>query len=707
MSSVIQPAESGASELSVVVGPAFTGFLDKVAPPEARESLTADAVAILSSASVDPTVPSDAVGLIVGRIQSGKTVSYEGLIALARDNGFALVVVLSGISKPLLRQGYGRLSGDLAKADPNGWKFFTNASFLDPISESGLLSVRDNWADPGTPQQLKKTAVCLLLKHYGRIDHFAELCRRIGWDGQKVLIIDDEADQASLNTRHRRGLESSTYRSILDLRSAFPHHAYLQYTATPQAPLLIAITDSLSPDFVRVIDPGSAYVGGPDFFGQPNSLVSVIPQIDLMAAGQPQATPPDSLSKAFREFLIGAAHVLASGKTDVRSMLVHPSRTTDIHERFFTWTRQLKTFWLQVLESDDVDDIASLRSEFLIAHNDLAQTAADLASFDACWASMKYVLRNLQIIEMNTRLAATPEFEWDKSTAYVLIGGQALDRGFTVEGLSVTYMPRDPGARTADSLQQRARFFGYKRDFLGQCRIYLEPALRTMFEHYVQHEATMIATLRKIADGELSLKAWRRSFLLDPSMRATRAIVVAVPAITVSPGENWIYDSRPPAVGYDAAPTVAALELALAPHTGTIDSHGHEHFTMTAKELLEITEALPAEFDSRTTQITGLELQLAHLIDTSPDESVDFIRMRVGVTDSVRSASASRVEPFVGRSANYSGDRSQFDPERITVQAHYFGVRRDRTSAPFGSRLVLAFRIPQRLAESWLVEDQP
>lgn len=705
MTTIIETTPSGSAGEGIVIGPTFTGFLDRVAPPAARETLTADATAILSSASVRMDCASKTVGLVVGRIQSGKTVSYEALIALARDNGFSLVVVLSGISRPLLRQGHARLTGDLTKADANGWKFFTNAS-LDPINESELRSVRDNWADPGTPPQLKKTAVCLLLKHYGHINNFAELCDQIGWHGQRVLIIDDEADQASLNTKHRRGLESPTYHNILELRGVFPHHAYLQYTATPQAPLLIAITDSLSPDFVRVIDPGTAYVGGQDFFGQPNSYVSVIPQGDLQGLTQPLATPPDSLVKAFREFLIGASHTLASGSTDVRSMLVHPSRTTDLHERFDNWIRQLKSFWGQVLDSDEEDDIAALRDDFATAYAAIAQTAPDIEPFDACWISLKYVLRNLQIIEMNTRLSETPEFDWDASTAYVLVGGQAIDRGFTVEGLSVTYMPRDPGARTADSLQQRARFFGYKRDYLGECRIYLEPLLRDMFEHYVEHETVMIDTLRRISTGELTLKDWRRSFLLDSSMRATRANVIGLAAVSVSPGENWIFDGRPPIAGADTTETAQKLEALLAPYESTLDSHGHLHVAMTVKDLLEITEALPPEFDSRTTPMTGLQLQLAHLIDSNPDEPVEFMRMRAGATNPVRSLSGGRVQPFEGRSATYSGDRHQFDPERITVQAHFFSVRKDPLSAPFGSRLVLAFRLPLPLAESWLIEDQ-
>ena len=209
----------------VVVGPSFTGFLDRIAPPASRDNLRSDATAILTECGVSENTPVRSTGLIVGRVQSGKTLSYEGVIALARDNGFALVVVISGISNPLLDQGVRRLKRDLTEADENGWNFLINAA-NDAQAESTLRSIRDNWSDPNTPQQLKKTAVCLLLKHHRRIDAFKELCARIGWSGQKVLVIDDEADQASLNVSFRRGRESATYRNILALRDTFPHHAY-------------------------------------------------------------------------------------------------------------------------------------------------------------------------------------------------------------------------------------------------------------------------------------------------------------------------------------------------------------------------------------------------------------------------------------------------------------------------------------------------
>jgi hypothetical protein len=72
--------------------------------------------------------------------------------------------------------------------------------------------------------------------------------------GRPVLVIDDEADQASLNAKVNSGEQTTTYTRIMELRSEIPHHTFLQYTATPQAPLLINIIDLLSPNFVEVLE---------------------------------------------------------------------------------------------------------------------------------------------------------------------------------------------------------------------------------------------------------------------------------------------------------------------------------------------------------------------------------------------------------------------------------------------------------------------
>lgn len=700
--SVLTLMNSHNGPTDIVVGDAMSGFLAEVAPPPSRETLLADATNILRSSAVSTLDPSNQTGLVVGRVQSGKTLSYEAVIALARDSGFALVVVISGISNPLLDQGVKRLRKDLTAADKQGWQFLINPAG-DAQDESTLKSVRDNWANPATPKMLKKTAVCLLLKHYGRIGAFKELCARLGWADQKVLIIDDEADQASLNTMFKSRKESPTYRNIRELRESFPHHAYLQYTATPQAPLLLTISDVLSPDFVHVLEPGNEYVGGPDYFGTSNKIVKVIQGTDLEMASDLDGPPPHSLETAMKEFVLGVSDVLAKGDYQTRSMLVHPSRLKENHGTFARWIRRILRFWQDSL-NDPVDE-SDLKQSFVAAWSSLYSTDTSLSDFETCWSNMTYVLQNLSIREMNTRDSpSTPVIDWESSLAFILIGGQALDRGFTVEGLSVTYMPRDPGSWTADTIQQRARFFGYKRRYFNQCRLYLEPALEDAFKLYVEHEKHMLQSLRKIQRGEVTLKDWEREFLLDPAMKATRQSVMSIDTISVKTGERWIFDPRPMLPNHSIDAENAAFE-ALFGGIAYEDVGKHRRRTVPVATILTFLEALPYPGKAPLPQFRALSLQFARLVDNNPNLDATLIEMRPGERAD-RTIRSSGIQPFQGRSGtSYDGDRHLLDVDRITVQVHRIAVRSSKQEDPLSEVMILAIHTPARLSSGWLLEN--
>ena len=458
---------------------------------------------------------------------------------------------------------------------------------------------------------------------------------------------------------------------------------------------------------MRVLEPGADYVGGPDYFGPSNGTVKVIPERDLVMATDANGQPPPTLIAGLREFVVGAAHVLVSGQLETRSMLVHPSRLTAPHATFVRWVKTIVDFWKDVLEEDEDEETESLKLEFEEAWNSLHETDPTIADFESCWNNVRFVLRNLQLVEMNTRdNLGTPVIEWDSSKAYVLVGGQALARGFTVDGLSVTYMSRDPGGWTADTIQQRARFFGYKRKYLGQCRVYLEPGLRDAFEMYVEHERHMISSLRSIQEGSSSLKEWKRQFYLDPAMRPTRQSVTSLPMIAVAPGERWIFDPRPAAVGNSPELALLAVEESLEGVEAKSDEYGHVRSLIPMAKLFDLIDALPQSSGATLPQVRALKLQIAQLIDEDPAEEARVIRMRPNI-ESIRSLTSSgAIQPFQGQSGSYPGDRDIVDPLRLTVQVHRFGIRRSRNEEPFATMVTLAFWMPEKLASGWLVEDE-
>ena len=204
-------------------------------------------------------------------------------------------------------------------------------------------------------------------KNWSVLRRLINILRGCTLDGIPALIIDDEADQASLNTRVNDDDESATYTRIRGLRNLFALHTFLQYTATPQANLLISILDSLSPDFAELLQPGDDYTGGIEFFGQDMSLVRSIPTNELPVRNNPATEPPPSLVEAMQVFFIGVAAGRVRGEAQQgknRSMFIHPSRETNPHGLFAHWARQLCSHWKATLalEVSDTDRVDLLRA---------------------------------------------------------------------------------------------------------------------------------------------------------------------------------------------------------------------------------------------------------------------------------------------------------------------------------------------------------
>ena len=382
-----------------VVGPEGIDFLETVVPEGSREGVREAAISILAKGTPPTAIEGQETGLVIGYVQSGKTMSFEAVAALARDNGFHVVIVVAGTSNPLFDQSTGRLRRDLRLDEPGRerrWIQFENPG-ADDATVQAIRDVLDDWRDEDTPEEFKKTVLITVLKHYGRLRNLRNLVRSVGMRATPVLIIDDEADQASLNTEVAQGQESSTYRWLMELRQELANQTYLQYTATPQAPLLISIIDSLSPNFVQVLDPGAEYVGGSEFFADNGTLARVIPPQDVPTNANPLNEPPESLLQALKVFMVGVTvGIRESRNTGNRSMLVHPSHRTAQHRGYYNWVRDIFEEWKRILNLRDNDpDQQELIEEFREAYNDLSRTVGTgLPAFEALIPDFRTAFRN-------------------------------------------------------------------------------------------------------------------------------------------------------------------------------------------------------------------------------------------------------------------------------------------------------------------------
>ncbi len=514
--------------------------------PIDMDTVLAEAKSILGHCVPPTESAGDSVVLVVGYVQSGKTLSFTTLASLARDNGYGVVILLAGTTNNLKDQSQKRLEKDLGLDElQRGWtEIFENPDVSGPALPKMKSAIR-SWRRrrDGLSLEEKPALVVSVLKHSGRISNAAEVLRELDLTGVPVLIIDDESDQATPNTRASMNRqtggndESATYSAVVALRGALPHNSFVQYTATPQANLLLATADRLSPDYVKVLSSGSHYTGGKTFFQErADELVKVVPDAEIYDPRNPLPEPPEGLQEALRIFLIVIADAGIKGVEENRSMMVQAHQNTAPHQVYRGWVRALLDDWQAGIEAGG-EFAEEVLIGFRAAYDELKQTAQHLAPFEDLVAMIPERTDELRVVEVNSTAQAEKNIKWKSAYNWLLIGGMKLDRGFTVEGLTVTYMPR-PISGNADVLQQRARFFGYRGEYIDYCRVFLLGAAKRAFVDYVDDEEFLRASLKQ-HEGK-PLADWKRDFVLHRQYdRPTRASVIGRRIARRRPGREW------------------------------------------------------------------------------------------------------------------------------------------------------------------------
>jgi Z1 domain len=728
----IAPTTSVASHWQPIVGQETLDLLEHLRlTQESRDRVCAEAVDILAQCLAPSETSGQETGLVVGYVQSGKTMSFTTVAALARDNGFAVVVVIAGTSVPLLEQSTRRLEGDLRinNRHDRAWLHVSSDIINKSSNKTGLKDTVAEWHDSAVPKEERRTILITAMKHHVHLKKVIKALQGLDLDGLPALIIDDEADQASLNALVLKNDESTTYRRIKELRSVFPHHTYLQYTATPQAPLLINIIDTLSPRFAEVLTPGPDYAGGIHFFAQNPELIEIIPDDELLNAGSGE--PPESLLAAMRLFLVGVAAGLILDKgMGNRSMMVHPSQRTSGHSEYHGWVQQIWETWKLLLDpSSDDEDRKELLEDFQEAHADLAKTADDLPPFDEIAAVLHRAVRKTMIEEINAASGPTPKIPWRNHYGWILVGGQAMDRGFTVEGLTVTYMPRSIGIGNADTVQQRARFFGYKRKYLGYCRVFLERATFDAYDRYVQHEEDVRRRLIAHRATGAPLTAWKRQFFLDGALQPTRKSVLDIAFARASGESEWYWMKMPheseAAIISNRAVVnqfIGARSFSTSPGSPERTKYQvHQYTEMSLRIALEdLLTKLQVTHTADSSEFTLLQLLISEHVEKVPDAKCIVYVMSSGelrerslnskgeITNLFQGAYPSKPKGAVQVGDIYPGDREIATAHDCTViQIHRLEIKGEKDKPLASDVPTIAVHVPASASGSLLVQSQP
>lgn len=471
-------------------------------------------------------------GLVVGDIQSGKTANYTALINKAVDAGYKIIIVLAGTTKDLRQQtqkridtevlGYSTFQNDtrerivgvglmkpdieehaamITNSSPNGDIKKNNGSY--PINASSpcfLAVIKKN------PSTLQKVIDFITDTKAAYLDPDKKL-------PFPVLVIDDEADLASIDTSNQEGLESATGTNRL-IRTILCHDCrrvtYVGYTATPFANVFIKpyeevdkndADDIFPSDFIVTLPEPPGYSGVKAYFGITSNTESNDAGIrtDLLAPisekdrasfkkfGQDNVPTklqtclyvPDSLRDAIKCFLIGAGIKVSRGIVENCTMLVN----VDVRQIYNETLRDnVRSIFNDICNR--FLNVPKTRDEFRayweehMAPVSQARLAEEGRPFSDTWEKISEGIdtaiswKNADTVKLITGSSNADTLDYTQSDygLYVVVGGQKLSRGLTLEGLSVSYYGRKASA--FDTLLQMGRWFGYRKGWIDVCRVF-------------------------------------------------------------------------------------------------------------------------------------------------------------------------------------------------------------------------------------------
>lgn len=452
-------------------------------------------------------------GMVVGHVQSGKTQNYTGLICKAADVGYRLIVVIAGIHNNLRNQtqarideGFiGRDTGRLAHANKAQRQKIIGVGQFDqrefPVSLTNTLRDFNKATATGFTAQLGQfnVPVVLVIKKNSStlknlLDWLKEHSVNQGTQmvGQPMLLIDDEADNASINTAYSRDEVTRINGQIRELLSLFHRSCYVGYTATPFANIFIdpdtddeALKQDLFPrHFIIGLDAPSNYFGAQKVFldARDRHVRLIDDNEDVLPMKHKidhQVTVlPGSLVRAVRAFIVARAIRNVRGQQAAHaSMLVNASRFTDVQGRLRSQINELVGRIRDAVAVDAGKGRSALRNPEIAALHEVWEeeySGAEGADWPDVQLRLHEVLVAARVVEVNASRRSTPldyDQRGENGVSVIAIGGFSLSRGLTLEGLTVSYFLRN--SVMYDTLMQMGRWFGYRPGYEDLCRVFI------------------------------------------------------------------------------------------------------------------------------------------------------------------------------------------------------------------------------------------
>ncbi|MGC2546159.1 MAG: Z1 domain-containing protein [Silvibacterium sp.] len=491
-------------------------------------------------------------GLVIGHVQSGKTANYTGVIARAADAGYKFIIVIAGIHNNLRKQTQERIDEAFIgrSSDPEDRRIigvgleqgYPHPATLTNINEdfNKNTATRSGWKinDFSKPIILiiKKNVTTLSALHKWLKDLNAKGDGRIS--DVPMLLIDDEADNASINTNKEDLDPTRTNAKIREILSLFAKSCYVGYTATPFANIFINpdaysddVRDDLFPrDFIYCLDAPTTYFGAEKVFLNEETSQSIVRPIDdcedfiphTHKRDRPITELPPSLYRALDEFIVARTIRNLRGQTNKHcSMMINVSRFVPVQRavRDFLSLREKKireavraNYLMPESVSSANTYMQGLKGVFETEYVNVGFTWPDVK------AALNSVFDHLHLYVINSKSDEVLDYtRYEKEgvgLTAIAVGGLSLSRGLTIEGLTVSYMYRN--TRMYDTLMQMGRWFGYRPGFEDLCRVHLSRDSINWYSHIAEAAEELTQQVKRMRRDGLSPKDFGLYVLSHP-----------------------------------------------------------------------------------------------------------------------------------------------------------------------------------------------
>lgn len=572
--------------------------VDEKLPPAVVESIDDTTEEILKRLESPKRKGSwDRRGMVVGNVQSGKTSNYTGLIAKAVDAGYKIVIILAGLNNDLRSQTQKRIDKGFLGRDTRKKESYDQTSskigagLLPGFAEIPVIAVTSADTNGDFKKNVHKSVtitpggdpiIAVVKKNVTPLNNLLNWFTGTTVSGKiagiPLLLIDDEADNASVDTKATRRIGSTEVDPdaaeqdptringlIRQILNCFAQSAYVGYTATPFANIFIYPMDEdnvgekygedLYPrSFIVNLHAPSNYIGPEKVFGlykdRTASIEEVMPlpltrTADDYLLSFPEkhkkdlivSSIPDSLKRAIYAFILSAAARDSRGQgRKHHSMLVHVTRFVDVQTQI---TEMLKDVVRQIvlqLEMQtgpqyytliaDLEDI--WETDFVPTTKSVAASLNDNGITEIAWSDIQPRLYScaskIEVKSVNGK-AADGGLDYDSypnGCTVIAVGGDKLSRGLTLEGLAVSYYARL--SKMYDTLLQMGRWFGYRNGYADLCRLYTSSQLIEWYRHI----AVANEELRRELDDMADMNATPESYGLKVRTHPDGMLITAI-----------------------------------------------------------------------------------------------------------------------------------------------------------------------------------